>query len=408
MIISRSIGRDGMGQYDLLRQVGTLAATIVSLGIGNATIFFLNNRKVPLGEIVANNTRIFIVLGSILFVSTWIAIKALPAYFGEIPSYVAAVFAFGIASLLGTTFFRPIMVSALEARKMVVVNVSLPVCILLGAAVLGICGLLTTSKALILLAIANITSFIVTLSLVMPSLSLKGPFNWHLLRGLLSYGVKLSAANILQVVFSAASIMLLRYLTIEDFGQVGLYTRAVALCGLGMLVPTAIGPLLYAKWSSADKQERLRQVQIAGRFCFAYGLCVAVFLMLFGKYLLWLLYGKDFIAGQIAVYGLGPALASFSLFNVYINLFAGEGRAGITAWILTWSVFAVLLANWLLVPQYGILGAAIAELIAQLTSLIIAALVGWRLFRLNPFLCLVITPSDIRYGFAQFMPMNRK
>jgi O-antigen/teichoic acid export membrane protein len=203
--------------------------------------------------------------------------------------------------------------------------------------------------------------------------------------------------------------MLLRGLSLDAgrFGPVALYTRATALCGLAMMIPAALGPLLYARWSGTAGPARRAQVELAARLNVAYGVAVAIGLAVGGRVLLRGIYGPAFVAAQPAIYALAPAYALKALFDVYINLFASDGRAGLTAAILGGATGVAITATVLLVPAMGFAGAAVAVLLADVFCVAAAATVGWRLHGVSLARCLVVGPSDLRLVVAQLSPRPR-
>ncbi len=402
MLLARSLQAD-MGQYDLLRNVAALAVTITSLGIGSANIYVLNGRKVAAPRLASNTLRLLVVLGSGLAAAIAAAILSFGAYFGRVPVPVAIAFAAAAAATLGGTLLRPFLVAGLEVRRMIVVDLVAPATLLAGAIALSAAGRLDAPNALLLLSGGNVASLAVLLWMLRARLAFRGPLDRPLLREVLRCGFQNFAANVMGILLATLTVMLLRYLSLDEgrFGPVALYTRAVALCGLAMIVPGALGPLLYARWSGAVGPDRRRQVELAARLNVAYGVAAAIGLVVLGRYLLHGIYGAAFVGAQAAVYALAPAYALKALFDVYINLFASDGRAGLTAAILGGATVVAVAATLLLVPILGFVGAAVAVLVADAACVVAAAVIGWRLHGVSPTRCLVLGPSDLRLLAAQ-------
>jgi hypothetical protein len=96
-----------------------------------------------------------------------------------------------------------------------------------------------------------------------------------------------------------------------------------------------------------------------------------------------------------------------ALFDVYINLFASDGRAGITAAILGGAAVVAVTAACLLVPVLGFPGAAVAVLLADAACVAAAAVIGRRLHGVSFARCLVLGPADVRLVAAQLLPRAR-
>jgi len=128
-----------------------------------------------------------------------------------------------------------------------------------------------------------------------------------------------------------------------------------------------------------------------------YGLLAAVFLMIFGKWIIWLMYGHEYLRAQEALIILAPAVAMLSLFNVCNNLLAGDGRALVTACILVGTVAIIATVTYLAAPVWGIRGVAAAALCGNAFTATVSLAACNRYFHLNPLKCLIPSRSDLAY-----------
>jgi len=397
ILYSRTLGPEGMGQVELFRSTAIIAGTIAAMGLGNASIYLLNNRKAPLAEVASNGLKIGMVLGSLLAVGLGIVFLANPKYFGQLALPAVVVFTLGIGAQLGTNMLRPLLVAQLAARRMVTVDLLNPVVLLAGGLILLGIGSVNPATALVVQGLSFYGTYALVLTYLHDSVSLRRPFDWKLLWNLCAYGMKLAAANILMVLSGNITVMLLRWLRGDQFADVGLYTRAVTIGSLITMVPMALGPLLYAKWSDATGLERTRQAEMAARMSCTYGIIMALFVAFFGKYVIWLMYGQEFLRAQEALTILAPAVAMLSLFNVCNNLLAGDGRALVTACILAGTVVIIASVTYLAAPAWGIRGVALAALCGNAFTALASFTVCHRYYHLNLLRCLFLNRSDLGY-----------
>lgn len=158
--------------------------------------------------------------------------------------------------------------------------------------------------------------------------------------------------------------------------QVGLYTAATTICTYWGFIPAAIinsfRPIIYeTKKNNGDYISKLKLL-----YCIIFwmGIIVCILIMVFSKYIILLLYGKDFLAAK-----------STLNIAVWYTVFAYLGTArGIwivcenknkyaKKYILIGAIFNFCL-NILLIPYFGINGAATATLLTQIMVAIIAPL----------------------------------
>ena len=404
ILFSRTLGPDGMGQVDLFRSTANIVGVVFAMGLGPASIYLLNNRKVPLVAIVTNSVKMSVVLGAVLAAALAVTILRVPEYFGVVSAAVAIVFSVGVGAVLMTNLVRPVLVAQLDARRMVAVDLAAPTIILLAGTVLWLVGCLEPGIVLAVGALGCIAGAAMVVTFLRREVHLARPFDWGLLGQGLVYGLKLAAANVLYVLSYNVTVLLLRYLTPERFDDVGLYTRAVAICSLVTLVPSAVGPLLYAKWSGMTGQARTNQAEMALRLNVAYGATAMVGILLLGKYIIWILYGAAFIPAEAALVFLAPALFLIPIFGVCSNLLASDGRAALSAFILAGTVVVVSVVTWVGVPLWGIRGAALAVLCANtFTAAGVVAVCVW-LYGMNPLRCVLLRRSDIAYILAALRP----
>lgn len=404
MILSRAFGRGGMGQFDLLKQASVMAMTCLSLGVGNASIYLLRSDGFSREEIATAITRYLSAFGFVLIAGMGTAILLLPGYFGPLPIWISAYYGIGTGSLLVVTTLRAFQVARFASRRIAAADVLPPLVMLIGIVPLWKFNQLTLERALAFQASGNIITAILLLAWTLPYIRLKSRLAPALIPRLLKLGVQLYATNLIQVVTPTLTLIVFRAVMpgTEGFQPIGLFTRANALCGLGLLLPTLIGPLLYARWSGLDSNRRREDVELAGRICAFYGMLVALLLVLFGRLALRILYGVPFEAAQAAVYVLAPGVVLFALSSVFLNLFASLGRAWLNAVIFTGATIVTVGAAVMMVPAHGIVGAALATFLGQAFVFFLAAYVGWRLQRISLLRCLWPTREDLLIFKSQF------
>jgi O-antigen/teichoic acid export membrane protein len=397
MLFSRNLGPDGMGQVDIFRSTATIVCAFLGMGIGQAGIYFLNSRKVPLSTIVTNTVKIGLVLGVVVAVAFAAAVFLAPGYFGVVPAVAVVAFALGVSCSLGTSLLRPVLVAQLAARRMVAVDLIPPAVILTGGLLLWSAHWLAPATVLVVQAVAPAGGGLLLLVYFRHNIDPSQRFDWPLLGRVLIYGLKLAAGNILSVLSLNITLILLRLMMPARFEEVGLYARAVGICGLILMVPVAMVPLLYAKWSGMAGEERARQTEMAMRLNMAYSVVSAVGVIMFGKYIIWLLYGAGFVSAHEALIFLAPGMLFALIGGVCSNLFASDGRAIITAWILAGTVIVIAAVTYLAVPLLGIRGAALGMLCGNVFTAIASMVACRHLYGLRPLHCLVPTRSDVRY-----------
>lgn len=397
MIYARHLGPEGMGQFDLFRITSTLAMTFAALGVGNANIYFLNNRRLPVEQIASGSLRYAALVGPPLVVALTCVVVGLPGFFGRIPPGVALIFALAPAAQLAVNVLVFILVARLEARRTVAVDLAHPLVLLLSGALLALAGWLNVPAALVAHTLATLASLGLVLLFIRPLLDFSRLPPWSQTGEIVRYGAQIAAATALYLLAYHLGVFLLRWLRPEGFGELGLYTRAISVCGLVLLAPQSVGPLLYARWSELAGSQRMEQVRLAIRLNGTVGLVSAAVLMLVGRYVLWILYGREFVAASDILRLLAPALMFTTLYDACSQLLTSDGRARTTLWILSGTVVIQGAITLAAIPAWGARGAALGTLCGNAFMALSALLVCRHLYGLSPLQCLLVRPADITY-----------
>ena len=156
-----------------------------------------------------------------------------------------------------------------------------------------------------------------------------------------------------------------------DTYTVGLYSVGIYICSLWNFIPDAMiaslrpGIMAAKKVNEETYIRKLKQMYaliIWISILYAVGVCV------FSKYIILILYGKDFLGARaplmIAVWYCGFSLLG-SARDVWIIC---EGHQKYSKWFALIGAMTNLILNLLLIPKIGMIGAAIATLTTQIMT----------------------------------------
>jgi len=196
---------------------------------------------------------------------------------------------------------------------------------------------------------------------------------------LVSFGSQVFVADALGLVLAYTDIMLIGYfLSAEDVGYYGI---AISASALFLLIPHAIQRITYPATSEYWSQNKHQSLSIMIDKSMKYSACILLPLGLgvgfFSKELITGIFGQEFIyaALPLCVLLIGRVIRGSTIVPVGAS-FAGVGRPDIPLKLSGISAGANVGLNILLIPPFGILGAAIATT----TSLLLGATIGLSLF----------------------------
>lgn len=149
--------------------------------------------------------------------------------------------------------------------------------------------------------------------------------------------------------------------TLEDVGLFGIGSRIAGLSGLLILgVQAALTPLIYQNYQKAETPAHI--ARLFGWFT-AVALSGCLFLALFARELLMIFATPAFVDGASLVGIMAPALLLSQMY-IFAPGIAIHKKTVLQLRVTLASATVSVLANWLLVPLYGVYGAAAATLLA--------------------------------------------
>jgi len=165
--------------------------------------------------------------------------------------------------------------------------------------------------------------------------------------------------------------------------QSGIYAVAsqiVTLIAFGITaVNTIVAPLISQLHAQGRYHELQRIVTMSARGIMAYSLPVAVFLLIFGKYVL-ALYGQAFVEGYIVLIILSIGQLVVSLAGSVGFLLTMTGHQQEAMWVIGGCALLNIILNAIFIPMMGVMGAAIATMLStSARSLVLSVLVKRKL-----------------------------
>lgn len=222
---------------------------------------------------------------------------------------------------------------------------------------------------------------------------LRGPYTRRLLDfGLRFYGVDILGG--LSVYLDQAVIVVLL-----DPASVGVYAVALSLSRVLMVAQGAVATVLFPSITGRDKIDVVEIVARVTRLTAVVNIVLALGAAAMGPALLLVLYGSRFQAALVPFLILLAEAVATSGARTLAQAFTSNGRPGAVTAVELAGVVASVGAMLLLVPSYGINGAASAMLLAGLVRLACVAgsfgiVLGVRLPRM------VVTRADIAWVTA--------
>jgi PST family polysaccharide transporter len=202
---------------------------------------------------------------------------------------------------------------------------------------------------------------------------------WHFATVKEAFRIALPIAGtaIVTAIYLKWDLLVLSYFNIGR-QQIGWYAGAFKIMEAFSALPTMLGTALFPIMIQLRRQDprsldRLLSISVKGMVLFS--LPIAAVISLFSRFIITLVYGAEYLPGAsvlaVIIWCIVPIFLYFYL--VFVNIAAGHAKYNLVAGCA--ALLAGLIANALLVPRIGYLGAAWAALMANSTF---AVLTIWK------------------------------
>jgi len=193
--------------------------------------------------------------------------------------------------------------------------------------------------------------------------------NYTLLRDMVPFGltmVFLSSLSLINAEFDR--IMLGYFLPENNTLMIGVYTIAVSFSSLILIFTYAIAGVFYPIITEFLAKKNISDISdtslIFIRWVALSTVPVLLIMLIFPKNILSVIYGEKYVGGYLVLmlYSLGLFIYSFS-FPIQ-NILSGMKRLDVTLKIMGFGALVNIISNLILIPRYGINGAAFASAIS--------------------------------------------
>ncbi|MHC0036437.1 flippase [Pseudoneobacillus sp. C159] len=163
---------------------------------------------------------------------------------------------------------------------------------------------------------------------------------------------------------------------LNDKAEVGIYSAAVRIAEMWFFVPAAIitsfQPVIMTHKKNGDNQKYISTIQILYSIVLWISIFFGIFILLFSKTIVSVLYGQEFLKAA-SILSISVWAGSFAMLGSARGVWlVSEGLQRFSMFYISLGCVLNVILNYLLIPSFGGYGAAIATLFSQMTVAIIA------------------------------------
>jgi len=385
IVTARGLGPEGRGEYNLLILIITTLTTLFNFGIPGSNTYFTAQKKIEKGKLMRAS----------FFIATWLSLfsflllfilyrvdylrylfpvdKLTPTMvisFAIIPVVFFNVFAQGIIMGENKIYLNNYIYLGSQTAQAATLAVAYAL------------GILSVQLAIAVFAISNLVSFTII------GVSYRSTFfsfashrmEWREYKQLLVFSAPLQLSNIIQFLNYRLGAFIVNYFL--GAASIGLFFMAVNLEEILLLLSTSIAAVLLPTVAAQHEQSKMISVKAAVA-SFALTLAAAALAVPIAPFAIVHLFGKDFAGSVLPFLILLPGITIFSVTNVLATYILGIGKPGFNTVISFVALIFTVVLNVVLIPRYGISGAAAASSISYIILSCLTLVIFVKLSRLT-------------------------
>ena len=396
LVVSRLLGPDGKGAYVGVTALPALVGTVGVLGLPNAINYF-TAKNVSVRGLMLTSLMFVAVISVVVVAILWVTLPWLEKSIFSAPieklgqdsgDQMLRLILITVPAGMLATFVGTILYGRHEVRLYTTIMVGQAIVTLIalvltvGVLRLGVPG--AVGSSVIVSVLSAVATFVAVRRVAIRNPG-GGPVQ---MRSILSYGARVYPASISGYFNYRADTLLIQALLVSSAGPLGLYSMAVTMAELIFYIPDAVTTIFMPTIAGSTADSADAKLGRVSRMTFLVTASCALALIPVA----WLgihLVLPRFIDCLPAFLVLLPGVVSLSLAKVMTSYISGRGKPGPVSVGSAITLFLNLAANVILIPTYGIVGAAAASLLSYTALAVMMIAVACRMSGLSPIALIV-------------------
>jgi len=398
IIVARVLGPEGKGIYALVMLVPGMLYILANLGLSGANIYFIGSKKFSPTDIASNSLVFGFMVSILLGILFALAYRFfLYPFFADVEPLLIYLIILSLPFSLIAVYFKGILLAKFKIKEYNLLNTLDPLLLLIGVALL----LILFNKGIFSLVLLSILVTVITLCvssfLVHKMTKIRFLLRVNMLKESLKYGVRVYLANILTFLCYRLDMLLVAYYL--GATQVGFYALAVGMAEMVWILSRAVQTILFPLVSSSEQSESRVLSAVVARHTLFLSLLGCIGLAVVGRWVIEIFYGSQFLPSFVPLLILLPGILSFAFVGAPVSYLSGIGRPIFATWASLIALVVNIGLNMILIPKWGIAGAAFATTIAYSLATLIVLLSYLKMSQNMLASCMIMNSDDFRIYF---------
>jgi O-antigen/teichoic acid export membrane protein len=397
-VLTRNLSQTDFGTYSLALTVISLTGAIATLGLHEGVpryIAYFRGRKEDhkIQEIVVSGLLMGLVAGVLAMFISPIAFEHAAAGMFDTQENIASIIRIMIFAI-PLTIFLNLAVAIYRGFDRTNVNmyfydVIRPVSLWAFVSIAVLAGV-----SLHTFVLADLLSMVFTFSLMVVYFVRNPPFKPELelrfsepTKQLVKYSFPLLISATLLNLMTWTDTIMLGYF--KSSQVVGVYSAVYPLVSFLTIIITSMGfvyiPVASRLWGEGRKDILGSLYQIVTKWCFVLSFPIFALMFVYPEAILVRLYGAEYATGSMVLRILALGFITNAYFGFNYHTIMAVGDSGFLMKCSMASAVMNVVLNFMLIPQYGMLGAAAASAASFASIELLMTLRAWRTHNMHPF-----------------------
>ena len=174
--------------------------------------------------------------------------------------------------------------------------------------------------------------------------------------------------------------------------EVGLYSVAVQFANLLWLIPDAFKDVIMSKTA---KEDSVDEIVVVTKLSLYISIVIIFGFLIFGKLVIKILYGDEFLDSYGPTVLLLIGSLSMIIYKIIHPLYVSKGKQSVVLKVLFVAVIINIVANMILIPVWGMNGAAIASVFSYTFCSLIFVIIFCKEYNIRYSKLFIISKSEI-------------
>lgn len=369
VLVARQLGPTGRGEYAVAIALIGIGIQVANLGVHTSSSWAVARSPALLGPLLANGVAVAALVGTLTAVVGWILLGVLPATpalpTGTLLMAMAAI-PIGLAYLIG----QNLMLGLHRIRVYNVLEIGNRSLAFLGIAMLALAGTLTSGLAVAATLTALAITLVATIGGLFRGLQSRVWPRLLLIRELSGYGLRAYIVALLTFLVLRLDLLLVERL--KGSADAGQYSIAISIAEVVTLPAIVTATILFPRLSGMpDCKQRGRMTSRAGVVAAIVTLAASGVVVLIAQPLVEVVFGPEFLPSVEPALWLLPGSIAFAVYSVVLSYYYSIGTPTVTIYVPAAGLVANIGLNVILIPVYGIVGAALASSLTYCAMLLL-------------------------------------